>query len=84
MSKVPKDIMDIADRVYGRLGRGVHQDTDAIADGIAAERDRCRRIAREVIFDARMGDVDTDLRSIGHILDERLSAARQSQEGEDA
>lgn len=76
MSKTPKDIMDIADHVYGRLGRGVHQDTQAIADGIAAERDRCREIARKVILDARMGDIDTDLRCIGHILDDRLSAAR--------
>lgn len=73
MSKTPKDIMGIADRAYGRLGRGVFADTQIIADCITAERDRCREVARKVIFDARMGDIDTDLRSIGHILDDRLS-----------
>ncbi|WP_036992724.1 hypothetical protein [Aquamicrobium defluvii] len=71
--------MDIADRIYGRLGRGVHQDTQAIADGIAAERERCREVARKVIFEARMGDIDSDLRSIGHILDDRLSEPARGQ-----
>lgn len=80
MSNTPKDIMDVADYVYGKLGRGVHQDTQQIADGIEGERDRCRKIAREVILEARMGDIDTDLRSIGHILDDRLSAARSRPE----
>lgn len=83
MSKTPKDIMDVADYVYGKLGRGVHQDTQQIADSIEGERDRCRKIVREVILDARMGDIDTDLRSIGHILDDRLSSARSNRGEED-
>ena len=73
MSKPPKDIMNTADRVYGKLGRGVFADTQAIAESIAAERDRCREVARKVILDARMGDIDADLRCIGRILEDRLS-----------
>lgn len=73
MSKPSKDIMNTADRVYGKLGRGVFADTQAIAESIAAERDRCREVARKVILDARAGDIDTDLRSIGNILDDLLA-----------
>ena len=52
MDKAPKDIMDAADRVYNGLGRGPHLDTDAIADAIMAERERCRRELTELSLTA--------------------------------
>lgn len=69
MSAFPSDIQEAADRVYGELGRGAHRDTDAICEAIMAERNRCREIASKVIVSARMGEIDTDLRSIAHTLD---------------
>lgn len=43
-----------------------------LARAILAERERCDDIARQTIVDARMGDIDTDLRSIGHVLSSRI------------
>lgn len=45
-----------------------------IARALLAERQRAAEIAKSVILDARMGDIDNDLRSIAHILEERILA----------
>ena len=61
---IPKDIEQTAARVFDKLGRGSLTDEQTIALAILAERNRC---ANRVLA-ARMGEADTDLRSIHHVI----------------
>ena len=44
----------------------------AIHDAVMAESERCIDVARKTLVDARMGEIDTDLRCIAHILENRM------------
>lgn len=76
MDKTPKDIMEAAERVYDKLGRGPHLDTDAIADAIMAERERCRRELTELSLKAL--DLADALKDVLPYAEASIGLPRQS------
>jgi len=46
--------------------------------GMERERQRCLREAEQVILDARMDEIDNDLRSIGYILAQAIRQGEQA------
>lgn len=58
--------------------RVVHDGLKAAAlAAIIETRDRDAEIAATVIYEARTGEIDNDLRCVGHILDSRIRSGQQ-------
>lgn len=66
--------------MYEDIMRGLADDEPLVRAALAAiieTRDRCAEIAATVIYEARTGEIDNDLRCVGHILDSRIRSGQQ-------